>query len=119
VHRRPILHAIAIFLLTWIAVDLVAIDTCVLDVDAEVAGDPGSGVAFRAPGSSRVPVAAHPDNCLCHGHTVVPGTPAGLAAPALVDSDIAEADATRPHGSAATLYHPPQLSSRRRVSCQM
>jgi hypothetical protein len=108
VHRSPLLRAIAIFLLAWIAVDLVAIDTCVLDVD-EVAGCPGSTVAFRAPGSSHHGINLNPDHCLCHGHTIAPGTPAALAAPVLIETSLAAAVAARPHDSSSALYHPPQL----------
>ena len=110
-HRRPSLRVIAIVLLAWIAVDLVAIDTCVLDVNAEADGGAGSRVALRAPGGSHVPTALHPDSCLCHGHTIAPGTPAGLAAPAIVETTVEAAPASSPHDIASTLYHPPQLGS--------
>jgi hypothetical protein len=119
VHRRPFLRAIAIFLLTWIAVDLVAIDTCVLDVDAEVAGDLGSAVAFRAPGPAHVPTALHPDNCLCHGHSLAPDASSGLAEPPLNATTIADEAAARTRGSASALYHPPQLNGLSLVSHQM
>ena len=108
-HRRPLLRAIAIFLLTWIAVDLVAIDTCVLDVDAGVAGGPRSALAIRAPGTPHQPTTHHPDHCLCHGHSIAPGTPAGLTAPAIIETSVEAVPAASPHDSASTLYHPPQL----------
>ena len=107
--HRPYLRVIAIFLLAWIAVDLAAIDTCALDVDATREGGPSATLAFCAPGSSHLPIALHPDHCLCHGHTIAPGTPTALAAPALSETSIADAAAARPLGSASALYHPPQL----------
>ena len=110
-HRRPSLRVIAIVLLAWIAVDLVAIDTCVLDVNVEADGGPGGRVTFRAPGSSHLPTAVHPDNCLCHGHTIAPGTPAGLTAPAILESAVVTAAAARPHDISSALYHPPQLGA--------
>ena len=110
-HRRPYLRVIAMFLLAWIAVDLTAIDTCALDVDAECVGGPSATLAFRTPGSSHVPIALHPDHCLCHGHSIAPGTPAALAEPTLIETSVADAAAARPHGAASALYHPPQLES--------
>ena len=110
-HRRPFLRVITIFLLAWIAVDLAAIDTCALDVDAEREGGPGATLALRAPGSSHVPIALHPDHCLCHGHTLAPDASASLAAPALVETTIADEAADRPHASPSGLYHPPQLQA--------
>lgn len=110
-HRRPFLRVIVMFLLAWIAVDLAAIDTCALDVDAECEGGPSATLAFRAPGSSHLPIALHPDHCLCHGQTLAPGTSEALAAPALIETSIADAAAARPHGGASALYHPPQLSA--------
>ena len=108
-HRRPFLRVITIFLLAWIAVDLAAVDTCALDVNAECEGGPGAALAFRAPGPSHVPTALHPDHCLCHGHSLAPDAAASLSAPPLVETPIAGKAAPRPHGSASALYHPPQL----------
>ena len=108
-HRRPFLRVIAIFLLAWIAVDLAAIDTCALDVDAECEGGSSATLAFRAPGPSHVPIALHPDHCLCHGHTLAPDASAHLAAPPLVATTLADAAASRLHDSPSALYHPPQL----------
>jgi hypothetical protein len=100
---------ITIFLLAWIAVDLAAIDTCALDVDADCEGGPSATLALRAPGSSHVPIALHPDHCLCHGHTLAPDASAHLCAPSLVETTIAGEAAARPHGAASALYHPPLL----------
>ena len=108
-HRRPFLRVITIFLLAWIAVDLAAIDTCALDVDADCEGGPSATLAFRAPGPSHVPFALHPDHCFCHGHTLAPDASPHLAAPPLVETTLADAAASRLHDSASALYHPPQF----------
>jgi hypothetical protein len=105
-----LLRIVAIFLLAWVAVDLVAIDTCVLDVD-EAAGDPGSSGAFQAPGRPHVPVAPHHHNCLCHGQSVASDAPASLAAPVLIATPVVDATAATPRDAASALYHPPQLRS--------
>ena len=114
VHPHRLRRLIVLFLLTWIAADLAAIHTCALDVDAEVAGDPGGTAAFSAPGPSHLPAALHPDHCFCHGHTLAPDDSAGLAAPVLDASSVADATAASPRDAASALYHPPQLSPSRR-----
>ena len=116
--RRPYRTLIAIFLLAWIAVDLAAIDTCVIDV-LEAAGGPGCTVALRVPGGPHRPISVHPDDCLCHGHTIAPGTPAGLAAPDLIDTPVEAAGCASPHDMSSALYHPPQLIRRNLVSRKM
>lgn len=107
-HRRPLLRIVAILLLAWVAVDLVAIETGVLDVD-EAAGDPGGAGAFQAPGRPHLPIALHHHDCLCHGQTVASDAPAGLAAPALIATPVADATVPSPRDAASALYHPPQL----------
>jgi hypothetical protein len=75
----------------------------------KAAGDPGSVGACQAPERPHLPFVPHHHDCLCHGQTVASDAPAGLSAPALIATPVADATAASPRDAASALYHPPQL----------
>jgi hypothetical protein len=99
----------ALLLLTWIAVDLAAIDTCVLDIDAAAPVDSSTAPVFRSPGGSHVPTGVHHGACVCHSHSVEPTAMVRLAAPAHLIIFVGTLPPDRPHDAPVPLDHPPQL----------
>jgi hypothetical protein len=106
-HRS--LRLVTALLLVLIAIDLAAIHTCALDVDA-MSGPPGTSVAPLDPlgGSAHQHAVLHPDHCFCHGLSM--GADASPLADPL-NSACAVPDAPPGHllKASAALYHPPQL----------
>jgi hypothetical protein len=109
VNHRRLLRFVAVVLLAWIAVDLAAIDTCALDMDASPVVPSSSGQSFRAPAPPAHPHAVlHPNHCFCHGLSVGPDMAARLSKPFNSTARLADLTPGHCHWTTTVLDHPPK-----------
>jgi hypothetical protein len=112
---RCILRIVAALLLAWIAVDLMAIDTCALDVGRRPMPGRSSVVQLDPadPGgaSTRPHLVLHQDHCFCHGLSTGAGTRAALTERFLIGRALLGTPSGYLLRVSSALYHPPQLSA--------
>ena len=110
-NRRRLLRFGALLVLAWIAVDLAAIDTCALDIDAAPPVDAATVSVLGAPGCAHTPTGSPHGECVCHSHSVEPTATMRLAAPASLAMMVGVFPPDRPHHVPVPLDHPPQLTA--------
>jgi len=103
---------VTVLLLMWVAIDLAAIDTCVLDFDKPSASSHSSIASPDAQGASAHPHAVlHPAHCFCNGLSTGADTSAALVDPSLTGGVVPDTPPGHLLQTATALYHPPQLTA--------
>jgi hypothetical protein len=109
VPSRRVLRIVTAMLLAWVAFDLMAIDTCALDVDGGTAPLKAPVACFSPQGASAHPDAVpHPDHCFCHGLSTAADTSAAVIDPFFAGGAVTDTPPGHLLQAATALYHPPQ-----------
>jgi hypothetical protein len=107
---RRVLRIVTAVLLMWIAVDLAAVHTCVLQGGH---GQAPARSSVSAPPCTDGPVHSHavlhPDHCFCHSLSTGADLTAALVDPQSVGRSLPDNPAGHVLGLSAVLDHPPQL----------